>query len=104
VEREQLNFIDFLREEIRALKAQLRGHRIRLTDDQRRRLDVLGKEIGRRALRRIATLGTGHDSPLASRTGRAEVHRGKQRPSRPGVHREIRELVLRMASENPGWV
>jgi len=55
VEREQRTVIDFLREENRALKAQLRGHRIRLTDDQRRRLAVLGHQIGRRALRHIAT-------------------------------------------------
>jgi hypothetical protein len=51
VEREQRNVIDFLREENRALKAQLRGRRIRLTDDQRRRLGMLGHQIGRRALR-----------------------------------------------------
>jgi hypothetical protein len=42
VEREQANVIDFLREENRALKARLRGRRIQLTDDQRRRLAVLG--------------------------------------------------------------
>jgi hypothetical protein len=58
VEREQCSVIDFLREENRVLKAQLRGHRIRLTDDQRRRLAVLGHQIGRRALRHIATLAT----------------------------------------------
>jgi hypothetical protein len=42
VEREQRSVIDFLGEENRVLKGQLRGHRIRLTDDQRRRLAVLG--------------------------------------------------------------
>jgi hypothetical protein len=58
VEREQRTVIHFLREENRALKAQLRGRRIRLTDDQRRRLAVLGQQIGRRALGHIATLVT----------------------------------------------
>jgi hypothetical protein len=58
VEREQRTVIDFLREENRALKAQLRGRRIRLTNDQRRRLGVLGHQIGRRALRYVATLVT----------------------------------------------
>jgi len=47
VERDQRNVIGFLREENRALKAQLRGRRIRLSDDQRRRLAVLGHQIGR---------------------------------------------------------
>src|SRR5678815_4787457 len=104
VEREQRTVIDFLREENRALKAQLRGRRIRLTNDQRRRLAVLGHQIGRRALRHIATLVTPdtilrwHRELVAQKwTWR------KRRPGRPGVHREIRELVLRMASENSGW-
>jgi len=104
VEREQCSVIDFLREENRVLKAQLRGHRIRLTDDQRRRLAVLGHQIGRRALRHIATLATPdtilrwHRQLVAQKwTWR------RRRPGRPRVHREIRELVLRMASENSGW-
>jgi len=104
VEREQRHVIDFLREENRTLKAQLRGRRITLTDDQRRRLAVLGHQVGRRALDHIATLVTPdtilrwHRELVAQKwTWR------KRRPGRPGVHREIRELVLRMASENPGW-
>ena len=104
LEREQRDVIDFLREENRALKAQLRGRRIRLTDDQRRRLAVLGHQIGRRALRHVATLVT-PDTIL--RWHRELVAQKwtcrKRRPGRPSVHREIRELVLRMASENPGW-
>ena len=36
LEREQRDVIEFLREENRVLKAQLRGRRVRLTDDQRR--------------------------------------------------------------------
>jgi transposase InsO family protein len=103
-EQEQRNVIDFLREENRALKAQLRGRRIRLTDDQRRRLAVLGQQIGRRALRHVTTLVT-PDTIL--RWHRELVAQkwtcGQRRPGRPGVQREIRELVLRMASENPGW-
>jgi len=104
VEREQRTVIDFLREENRALKAQLLGHRIRLTDDQRRRLAVLGHQIGRRALGHIATVVT-PDTIL--RWHRELVAQKwtcrKRRPGRPGVQREIRERVLRMASENLGW-
>ena len=104
VEREQRTVIDFLREENRALKAQLRGRRIQLTDDQRRRLGVLGHQIGRRALRYVATLVT-PDTIL--RWHRELVAQKwtcrKRRPGRPGVNREIRGLVLRMACENPRW-
>jgi hypothetical protein len=42
LEREQGDVIAFLREENRALKAQLAGHRLQLDDAQRRRLAVLG--------------------------------------------------------------
>jgi hypothetical protein len=35
---EQYDIIQYLREENRVLKAQLRGRRLRLSDDERRRL------------------------------------------------------------------
>ena len=47
LEREQRDVIAFLREENRALKAQLTGRRLRLNDVQRRRLAVLGQRLGR---------------------------------------------------------
>ena len=50
--------IDFLREENRVLKQQLGKKRLRLNDNQRRRLAVRGKVIGRRALDEVASLVT----------------------------------------------
>ncbi len=44
--REQQRILEYLLEENRILREQLRG-RIRLSDDQRRRLAVKGKELGR---------------------------------------------------------
>ena len=58
LEREQRDVIAFLREENRALKAQLTGRRLRLNDAQRRRLAVLGQRLGRAVLRDVATLVT----------------------------------------------
>ena len=43
VNRHQADVIAYLVEENRVLKEQLRGHRLRLTDDQRRRLAAKGK-------------------------------------------------------------
>jgi hypothetical protein len=43
VHREQAATIAYLVEENRVLKEQLRGRRLRLTDDQRRRLAAKGK-------------------------------------------------------------
>ena len=58
VNRHQAEVIEYLVEENRVLKEQLRGKRLRLTDDQRRRLAAKGKALGRRVLSRIATIVT----------------------------------------------
>ncbi len=59
VNRRQAEAIEYLVEESRVLKEQLRGKRLRLTDDQRRRLAAKGKDLGRRLLGRA-------DSSVAS--------------------------------------
>jgi len=48
--RRQQRVIDYLVEENRILRGQLRGKRLRLTDDQRRRLVVKGRIFGRRLI------------------------------------------------------
>ena len=55
--RHQQGVIEYLREEIHVLKEQL-GKRPRFNDDQRRRLAVKGKNIGRKGLLRFATIVT----------------------------------------------
>src|SRR5712692_7461546 len=54
----QLQIIDYLREENRVLRQQLGGRRLRLTDDQRRRLAAKAKTIARKLLREVATIVT----------------------------------------------
>ena len=65
---------------------------------------VLGKRLGRRLLRQVATIVT-PDTIL--RWHRQLIVQKwtypRRQPGRPGVLREIRRLVVRMASENPGW-
>jgi putative transposase len=104
LEAEQRDVIAFLREENRVLKAQLGRRRLRLDDDQRRRLAVLGQRLGRAVLHEVATLVT-PDTIL--RWHRELIARkwtyARQHPGRPGVRGEIRRLVLRMATENPRW-
>jgi len=58
VNRHQAQAIDYLVEENRVLKEQLGGKRLRLTDDQRRRLAAKGKILGRRLLFQVATIVT----------------------------------------------
>ena len=56
--RHQVLVIDYLVQENRILKEQLRGKHLRLTDAQRRRLAAKGKLLGRRLLQSIATIFT----------------------------------------------
>jgi hypothetical protein len=58
LQREQHEIILYLREENRVLKAQLCHRRLRLTDNDRRRLAVLAERLGRRVLALVATLVT----------------------------------------------
>jgi len=104
--RQQARVISCLIEENRVLKEQLEsgGRRLRFTDDQRCRLAAKGKPLGRRLLRQIATIVT-PDTILAwhRRLIAAKWTYPNKRVGRPGVIREIRELVVRMAEENPSW-
>ena len=54
-ERQQ-SAVEFLREENRVLRQQLGRKRIRLTDDQRRRLALKGQKLGRHLSPGIATI------------------------------------------------
>jgi putative transposase len=54
----QLQRIDYLREENRVLREQLGGRRVRLNDDQRRRLAAKAKGLGRKLLADVATIVT----------------------------------------------
>ena len=58
VNRHQLKVIDYLLDENRVLREQLGGRRLRLNDDQRRRLAVKGKALGRKVLREVAGIVT----------------------------------------------
>jgi putative transposase len=58
VNRHQQQVIQYLVEENHVLKEELKGRRLRLTDDQRRRLAVKGQRRGRRVLRQVATIVT----------------------------------------------
>ena len=58
VNRPQQDVIDYLREENRVLRGGLRGKRLRLSDDERRRLAVKAQALGRDVLAQIASVAT----------------------------------------------
>ena len=101
----QQQVIDYLREENRVLREQIGSRRLRLTDDQRRRLAAKAKGLGRRLLAEVATIVT-PDTLLAwHRKLIAQKYDGSARrgPGRPRTAGEIEALVVRMAQENREW-
>ena len=67
INRHQEAVIDYLREENRVLREVHGKKRLRFTDDQRRRLAVKGKALGRRVLGEVGSLVTpGGEHPLGA--------------------------------------
>ena len=98
--------IDYLRTENQVLKEKLGKKRILLNDDQRRRLGVKGKILGRKLLEEFGTLFTPDTIlPWHRQLGanKWDYSNRKKRAGRPPVSSEIEALVLRMTRENPSW-
>src|SRR5258708_31170762 len=105
VNRHQLDVIEHLQEENRALKERLGGRRIRLTDTERCRLARKAHALGRKVLNELDTLVT-PDTLL--RWYREMVackwnYSHRRGPGRPHVMQTIVNLILRMALENRSW-
>jgi len=105
VNRRQLAMIDYLKEENLVLRQQLGGGKLRFTDDQRRRLAVKGRVLGRRVLDELAGLVTPDTILRWYRELIAAKYDGTARrgAGRPGTASSLRELVVRFATENPTW-
>ena len=105
INRQQQDVIEYLREENRVLRAVHGSQRIRLTDDQRRRLAVKGNALGRRRLADVAGIVTPDTILRRYRLLIANKYDGsnKRRVGRPSTKPDIVSLVVRMAQENPTW-
>jgi putative transposase len=106
VNRQQQDVINHLRIENQVLKEKHGKRRILLNDDQRRRLAVSGKVLGRKLLEEVGTLFTPDTILRWHRTLVAKkwdyTHKRKS-VGRPRVAKEVVDLVLRFARENPTW-
>ena len=106
VNRQQQQVIEYLRTENQVLKEKLGKKRVLLTDEQRRRLAVTGKVLGRKMLEEVGTLFTPdtilrwHRMLVARKSDYSER---RKNTGRPPISDEVRQLVVRMATENPGW-
>ena len=89
------------------LREQVGTKRVLLNDDQRRRLAVKGKVLGRKRLAEVGTLFTPdtilrwHRELVAQKWDYSE--RRKNQVGRPRIRQVIVDLVLRLAKENPRW-
>ena len=104
INRNQQAVIDYLIEENRVLKDQLEGRWLRFTDEQRIRLAVKAKAVGRRLLKEIETIVT-PDTLLAwhRKLIKKKWTYARKGPGRPRITQDIVEVVLRMARENVSW-
>jgi hypothetical protein len=107
VNRQQQAVIEYPRTENAVLKEKLGKKRILLTDDQRRRLAVKGKIVGRKQLAQVGTLFTPdtilrwHRQLVAKKWDYS--NRKEQKPGRPRTRQVIVDLTLQFAKENPTW-
>ena len=103
----QQQIIDFQRMEIDVLKKKLGKKRIILNDDERRRLAVKAKVLGRKVLQEIGCLFTPdtilrwHRELVAQKWDYS--NRWEKKPGWPPTSEEITQLVVQMARENLSW-
>ena len=106
LQRHQQQVIAYLIEENRVLTAQLGGHRLRLTDTERRRLAALAHPLSRERLKAVATIATPDTLMRCDKRLIAQKFDGstqRRQRGRPRVAEKVEQLVVRMAEENPTW-
>ena len=106
INRHQQDAIEYLLTENRILREKLGKKRILLNDDQRRQLAIKGKILGRKVLTDICSIVTPetilrwHRTLVAEKWDYSEC---RKKVGRPRMDKEVVELVLQMARENPTW-
>src|SRR5262245_26546714 len=105
VDQELLARNEYLAAENRILKAQLKG-RLKLSDAERATLGKIGHRLGRKVLAEVATVARPdtilgwYRSLIARKFDGSNARQGR---GRPRITREVEQLIVRMASENPDW-
>ena len=107
INRKQQEVIEYVRTENQVLHEKLGKKRILLNDDQRRRLAVKGRILGRKRLEEVGTLFTPdtilrwHRMLIAKKWD--YTARREKKPGRPPITDTVKKLVVRLARENPTW-
>jgi putative transposase len=105
VNGQQLDVIKYLQEENRLLKERLGDRPIHFTDAERRRLARSAHRLSRKALTELKTLVTPDTLMRWYRelVGAKWDYRQRRGPGRPRIMKDIVNLILRMALDNPSW-
>jgi len=107
VNQRQQATIDYQWTENQVLRELLGKKRLLLNDDQRRRLAVKGKILGRKLLEQLATIVTPdtilrwHRQLIAEKWDYSDQR--QRQPGRPPTAPAVVELVVKLARENPTW-
>ncbi len=102
INRDQQKIIDYLIEEIRVYQELGKGHRLRFTNKQRRRLSVKAKALGRKTLEQFAGIVTPNTLLRWFGSLVAGKYDGtaKRTSGRPRRRDRIADLVVEIANEN----
>ena len=105
MDQELLARAEYLAAENRIPKAQLTG-RLKLSDAERATLAEIGHRLCRKALAEVATMArpdtilAWYRKLVARKFDGSKARRGR---GRPPIKREIDQLIVRVAKENPDW-
>jgi transposase InsO family protein len=102
--RQQQAAIDYLKTENEILKSQLKDRRLRLRDEDRRRLAEKGRALGRKLLAEVASIVTPETILAWHRRLVARKWTFERRTlGRPAVADEVRALVLKLVRNDSNW-
>src|SRR6266581_237148 len=95
----------YLVTEHRILRNQITG-RVRLTDGERKTLATIGQQLGKQALKEVATIVKpdtilGWHRRLVAQ--KCDGSQQRQSPGRPTIDQELEALIVRIARENRSW-
>ena len=105
INRQQQDVIEYLKTENKVLREKIGKKRIILNDNQRRRLAVAAKKIGRKALSEVCgiftpeTIMSWHRKLVAKKYDSSH----KPKPGRPAISAELEKLIVKIARQNRDW-
>jgi len=106
INRQQQGMIEYLQEENKILREKIGKKRNILNDDQRRRLAIKGKKLGRKFLGDICCIFSPDTILRWHRRLVAQKYDGskhRRKPGRPRIAHTLEDMIVRIASENPSW-